>query len=98
MSTGKPWRRCPITGRSLSTRPTWLLASDRGVYSEETEAKLVDVGVKRVAIPAIGKVSEERRAVEHTRTWKGGGSLARRYRGEDCQSAPRIQLAQMPLY
>jgi transposase, IS5 family len=39
-------------------------------HSPETEAKLAAAGVKRVAIPASGKLSEERQALEHTRPWK----------------------------
>jgi transposase, IS5 family len=34
--------------------------------------KLKAVGVKRVAIPASGKLSEERQALERTRRWKRG--------------------------
>src|SRR5437764_30978 len=52
--------------------PPNLLTADRGVHSPETEATLTAAGVKRVAIPASGKLSEERRALEHTRRWKRG--------------------------
>jgi IS5 family transposase len=54
------------------THPPNLVAGDRGVHSAETEAKLVEAGVKRMAIPAAGPISEERRAVEHTRRWRRG--------------------------
>src|SRR6266568_1777195 len=52
--------------------PPNLLTADRGVHSPETEATLSAAGVKRVAIPASGKLSEERRALEHTRPWRRG--------------------------
>jgi transposase, IS5 family len=56
----------------LFDHPPNLVAGDRGVHSAETEAKLVEAGVKRVAIPAAGKLSAERRALEHTRSFKRG--------------------------
>jgi IS5 family transposase len=59
---------------ALFAYPPGLVAGDRGVHSAETEDKLKTAGVKRVAIPALGKLSEERKALEHTRSWK------RRYR------------------
>src|SRR5437660_5116401 len=49
-----------------------LVAGDRGVQSTETEERLKATGVKCVAIPASGKLSEERRALEHTRPWRRG--------------------------
>src|SRR5436305_13681602 len=70
-SMGRPPRRSSTTRRSSSILPTGLSA-DRGVNSRETEATLTAAGVKRVAIPASGKLSEERRALEHTRRWKRG--------------------------
>ena len=57
---------------ALFAHPPGLVAGDRGVHSAETEEKLKTAGVKRVAIPASGKLSEERKALEHTRTWKRG--------------------------
>jgi IS5 family transposase len=57
---------------ALFEHPPNLVAGDRGVHSAETEAKLVEAGVKRMAIPAAGNISEERRAVERTRRWKRG--------------------------
>lgn len=50
--------------------PPGLVTGDRGVHSADTEDQLTAAGVKRVAIPAVGKLSEERKAVERTRTWK----------------------------
>src|SRR6266567_6876677 len=57
---------------ALFAHPPGLLTGDRGVHSAETEDKLKAAGVKRVAIPASGKLSEERKALEQTRTWKRG--------------------------
>ncbi len=57
---------------ALFEHPPNLVAGDRGVHSAETEAKLVEAGVKRMAIPAAGPISEERRAVERTRRWRRG--------------------------
>ena len=57
---------------ALFEHPPNLVAGDRGVHSAETESQLVTAGVKLVAIPAAGKVSEERQALEHTRRWKRG--------------------------
>src|SRR5712691_4571823 len=52
---------------ALFEHPPNLVAGDRGVHSAETEERLKAAGVKRVAIPAVGKVSEERKAVERMR-------------------------------
>src|SRR3989440_772249 len=57
---------------ALFAHPPGLVAGDRGVHSADTEEKLKAAGVKRVAIPASGKLWEERQALEHTRTWKRG--------------------------
>ncbi len=57
---------------ALFDHPPGTVAGDRGVHSPETEAILKEAGVKRVAIPASGKLSEERRALEHTRPWRRG--------------------------
>ncbi len=54
------------------THPPDLVTGDRGVHSAETEDKLKATGVKRVAIPASGKLSEERKALEHTRSFRRG--------------------------
>ena len=58
--------------REVFKHPPNLVTGDRGVHSPETEATLAAAGVKRVAIPAAGKLSAERKALEHTRTWKRG--------------------------
>ncbi|TMC92794.1 MAG: ISNCY family transposase [Chloroflexi bacterium] len=57
---------------ALFDHPPGTVAGDRGVHSPETEATLAAAGVKRVAIPASGKLSEERKALEHTRPWRRG--------------------------
>jgi transposase, IS5 family len=58
--------------QALFEHPPNLVAGDRGVHSAETEPRLSAAGVKLVAIPAAGKVSEEHQALEHTRRWKRG--------------------------
>ncbi len=58
--------------REVFVHPPNLVAGDRGIHSAETEGQLKAVGVKRVAIPAWGKLSEERHALERTRSWKRG--------------------------
>jgi len=57
---------------TLFEHPPGIVAADRGVHSPQTEAKLAAAGVKRVAIPAEGKLSEERKALEHTRSFRRG--------------------------
>jgi transposase, IS5 family len=58
--------------QALFEHPPNLVAGDRGVQSAETEERLKAVGVKRVAIPAAGKRSEERQALERSRPWRRG--------------------------
>ena len=58
--------------QQIFEHPPGLVAGDRGVQSAETEARLKAAGVKRVAIPAAGKLSEERQALERTRAWRRG--------------------------
>ena len=58
--------------QALFEHPPNLVAGDRGVHSPETEPRLSAMGVKRVAIPAAGTLSEERRALEQTRSFKRG--------------------------
>ena len=48
------------------------MAGDRGVQSAETEERLKAAGVRCVAIPAAGKLSEERQALERSRPWRRG--------------------------
>lgn len=57
---------------ALFEHPPGLLAADRGVHSPQTEATLTAAGVKLVAIPASGKLSEERKAFERTRRFRRG--------------------------
>jgi IS5 family transposase len=56
----------------LFGRAPRLVAGDRGVHSADTEEVLTAAGVKQVAIPASGKLSEERQSLEHSRRWKRG--------------------------
>jgi transposase, IS5 family len=58
--------------QQLFGHPPRLLAGDRGVHSAETELKALTAGVQVVAIPAVGKISVVRQAVEHSRRWKRG--------------------------
>ena len=58
--------------QQLFDHPPNLVAGDRGVHSADTEGTLTAVGVKLVAIPAVGKATEERKAVERTRRWRKG--------------------------
>ncbi len=61
-----------IHHQALFEHPPNLVAGDRGVHSPQTEERLKAAGVKRVTIPASGKLSEERQALERTRTWRRG--------------------------
>ncbi|EFH84896.1 transposase IS4 family protein [Ktedonobacter racemifer DSM 44963] len=58
--------------REVFARPPHLVTGDRGVHSADTEERLRAAGVKRIAIPAMGKVSEERQALERTRGFRRG--------------------------
>ena len=58
--------------QQLFGHPPRLLAGDRGVHTADTELKALTVGVQVVAIPAVGKISVLRQAVEHSRRWKRG--------------------------
>lgn len=58
--------------RALFEYPPNLVAGDRGVHAAETEEMLTAAGVKRVAIPASGKLSAERQAKEHSRAFRRG--------------------------
>jgi IS5 family transposase len=58
--------------QALFEHPPNVVAGDRGVHSPNTEDVLTAKGVKLVAIPAAGKVSLERQALERSRRWKRG--------------------------
>jgi IS5 family transposase len=58
--------------REVFARPPTLVTADRGVHSAATEEKLKTAGVKQVAIPAVGKASEERQALERTPRFRRG--------------------------
>jgi transposase, IS5 family len=52
--------------------PPWLLAGDRGVSSPKNEQLAKEAGVKRVVLPAKGKVSEKRKQQERERWFRRG--------------------------
>ncbi|GHO57114.1 ISNCY family transposase [Ktedonobacter robiniae] len=54
----------------LFDHPPRMLTGDHGVHSANTEIQALTAGVEVVAIPAVGKVSPLRQAVERTRRWK----------------------------
>jgi IS5 family transposase len=58
--------------RQVFGRPPRLVAGDRGVHSADTEEVLSAAGVKLVAIPASGKLSEQRQTLERSRRFKRG--------------------------
>jgi transposase, IS5 family len=58
--------------QNIFAHPPRVVAADRGVHSADTEEKLKAAGVKHVAIPMMGKASEERRALERTPTFRRG--------------------------
>jgi IS5 family transposase len=58
--------------QAVFEHPPTVVTGDRGVHSPETEATRKAAGVKRVAIPASGTLSQERQALEHTRTFRRG--------------------------
>jgi IS5 family transposase len=60
--------------RAVFGHPPHLVTGDRGFHVAGQEMTLAAAGVRRIVVPAAGRVSAERRASEHTRAWK------RRYR------------------
>jgi len=58
--------------QEVFTHPPHLVTGDRGVHSADTESTLMQAGVKQIAIPAVGKLSQQRHAEEHTRRWRRG--------------------------
>lgn len=54
----------------LFGHPPRMITGDRGIHSKTTEGQALSAGVELVAIPAMGPLSEERRAIEHSRRWK----------------------------
>ena len=53
-------------------RPPSLVAGDRGMSRAANERLAREAGVRRVAIPAVGRVSPERLATERTRWFRRG--------------------------
>jgi transposase, IS5 family len=68
----------PYLPASLATHqqhfghPPWLVAGDRGVFSVTNEAAAEQAGVRRIVLPAVGKVSVERAQRERTRWFRRG--------------------------
>lgn len=58
--------------KRLFARPPRLLAADRGFWSKANKQAAEDAGVKRVCIPALGKLSAEQRAEQHQRWFRRG--------------------------
>lgn len=56
----------------LFGHPPRILAGDRGVRSPSTQRSLEEAGVQMVAIPAVGKISTKRQAVEHSPPFRRG--------------------------
>src|SRR5256714_1985729 len=56
--------------QKLFGHPPRILAGDRGIRSPTTQHTLEEAGVKTVAIPAVGKVSAQRRAVERAPSFR----------------------------
>ena len=55
--------------------PPYLLAADRGFWSQANKRAAHNAGVKRVCIPATGKPSAEQRAEQHQRWFRRGQRL-----------------------
>ena len=53
-------------------KPPWLVTGDRGVFSPANEAVARQAGVKRIAIPATGKVSVTRQQHERVPWFRRG--------------------------
>jgi IS5 family transposase len=58
--------------QALFEHPPALLTGDCGVHSAQTEDKLKEIGVKQVAIPASGPLSQQRQALERTAGFRRG--------------------------
>jgi IS5 family transposase len=58
--------------RQVFGRAPRLVSGDRGVQSADPEQILTEAGVKLVAIPAAGKLSQARQALERTRSFRRG--------------------------
>lgn len=56
--------------QALFGHPPQVVVGDRGRHSVETEPQVLAVGVKGVAIPAMGTLSQERPALQRSRRWK----------------------------
>jgi IS5 family transposase len=61
--------------RQVFGRAPQLLAADRGFWSHANKQNAKTAGVKRVCIPALGKLSAEQRAEQHQRWFRCGQRL-----------------------
>jgi len=62
--------RAVIHQRKVFRHPPKLVAADRGLHVPGQDAVFQQAGVKHTAVPWKGKASPERRALEHSRTWR----------------------------
>jgi IS5 family transposase len=53
-------------------RAPYLVAADRGFYSQNNEQMAHEMGVKRVCVPKTGKLSKERKQLQKSRWFKQG--------------------------
>ncbi|HEY1350556.1 MAG TPA: hypothetical protein VGF67_13110 [Ktedonobacteraceae bacterium] len=65
---------------TAAAHPLNLVTADREVHAADTERRLRQQGIRRVAIPASGNVSAERRALERTPAFRRGS----RFRADTC--------------
>jgi IS5 family transposase len=56
--------------RAVFGHPPHLVAADRGFHVPGQDSAFQQAGVKHVAVPWKGKAAPERRALEHSRTWR----------------------------
>jgi len=60
------------THQQIFGRPPYLLAADRGFWSHRNKQAAKTAGVKKVCIPAVGKLSAEQHAEQHQRWFRRG--------------------------
>jgi transposase, IS5 family len=58
--------------RKLFGRAPYLLAGDRGVYTPDNENLAQEAGVKRIALPEVGRISPKRRKHESQNWFRRG--------------------------
>jgi len=60
------------THQQIFGRPPYRLAADRGFWSHRNKQAAKTAGVKKVCIPAVGKLSAEQHAEQHQRWFRRG--------------------------